>query len=108
LNKYNQFILDQILTTHQQQKLKKRIKKQVLFILLLNDRINSSIELNDKQKEEPMDISDAQASFGSDGIIESHPTSALMIESTSTIEKSTTTVQSPTQPKIAVSVVFFL
>jgi hypothetical protein len=57
-----------------------------------------------------MDISDAQASFGSDGIIESHPTSALMIESTSTIEKSTTTttVQSPTQPKITVSVVVFL
>ncbi|CAF3336629.1 unnamed protein product [Rotaria socialis] len=35
------------------------------------------IELNDKPKNEPMDTSDAQASLGSDGIIDSHPTSAL-------------------------------
>jgi hypothetical protein len=57
-----------------------------------------------------MDTSDAQASLGSDGIIESHPTSVLMIESTSTIEKSTTTttVQSPPQPKILVNILFFL
>ncbi|CAF5219893.1 unnamed protein product, partial [Rotaria magnacalcarata] len=38
------------------------------------------IELNDKPKNEPMDTSDAQASFGSDGIIDSHPTSALTIQ----------------------------
>jgi hypothetical protein len=68
------------------------------------------IDLDNRPKEEPMDTSDAQASLGSDGIIESHPTSVLMIESTSTIEKSTTatTVQSPTQPKILVNILFFL
>ena len=58
-----------------------------------------------------MDTSDAQASLGSDGIIESHPrTSALIIESASTIEKSTTTPLSspPLQPKILVNVLFFL
>ncbi len=53
-----------------------------------------------------MDTSDAQVSLGSDGIIESHPTSALIIESTSASEKSTK-VQSPTQSKISVSILFF-
>ncbi len=51
-----------------------------------------------------MDTSDAQASLGSDGIIESHPTSGLMIESTSV----STTGQSPTQPKNTVSLLLFL
>jgi hypothetical protein len=68
------------------------------------------IDLDDRPKEEPMDTSDAQASLGSDGIIESHPhTSGLLIESTSTIEKSTTTtIVSPVQPRILVNVLFFL
>jgi hypothetical protein len=51
-------------------------------------------ELIDKPKEEPMDTSDAQASFGSDGIIESNPTSV--------IDKSTK-VQLPTPSKISIS-----
>ena len=55
-----------------------------------------------------MDTTDAQASLGSDGIIESHPSSALMIESTSVIETTTTTVQSPTQQKVIVSILFSL
>jgi hypothetical protein len=53
-----------------------------------------------------MDTSDAQASLGSDGIIESHPTSALIIESASVSEKSTK-AQSPIQSKISVNVLFF-
>jgi hypothetical protein len=64
-------------------------------------------ELNDKPKEEPMDTSDAQASFGSDGVIESNPTSALLIESTSATEKSTD-LPSPTQSKISVNSLIFL
>jgi len=54
-----------------------------------------------------MDTSDAQASFGSDGIIESNPTSALIMESTSVIDKSTK-VQSPTQSKIPVNTLLVL
>ncbi len=46
-----------------------------------------------------MDTSDAQASFGSDGIIESNPTSV--------IDKSTK-VQSPTQSKLSVNTLFVL
>jgi hypothetical protein len=53
-----------------------------------------------------MDTSDAQASLGSDGIIESYPTSALNIECTSVIETSTK-IQSPVQSKISVSVFIF-
>jgi hypothetical protein len=49
-----------------------------------------------------MDTSDAQASLGSDGIIESHPRSALLIESTSATEKSSD-VPSPTQSKASVN-----
>jgi hypothetical protein len=58
------------------------------------------IEFNDKPKEEPMDTSDAQVSFGSDGIIESQSTSALIIETTSVTEKST---KVPSPSKISVN-----
>lgn len=55
-------------------------------------------------KEEPMDTADAQASLlGSDGIIESNPTSTLMIECASVITTSTTG-QSPTQQKVTVGI----
>ncbi|CAF4587405.1 unnamed protein product [Rotaria sp. Silwood1] len=63
---------------------------------------NQLTELNNKPKDEPMDTSDAQASLGSDGIIDSQPTSALIIESTSVTEKSTK-VQSPNQSKTMIS-----
>jgi hypothetical protein len=49
-----------------------------------------------------MDTSDAQVSLGSDGILESHPTSALATEPTSVSEKPTK-VSSP----ISVSVLSF-
>lgn len=52
-----------------------------------------------------MDTSDAQASLGSDGIIESYPTCALIIESSSVIEKSSTN-QSPIQSRISVRFLF--
>ena len=66
-----------------------------------------STDIDDRPKEEPMDTADAQASLGSDGIIESHPTSALMIECASVITTSTTT-QSPIQQKSAVRIGCFL
>jgi len=53
-----------------------------------------------------MDTSDAQASLGSDGIIESYPASSHVIESTSVIETSTK-IQSPIQSKISVNVFIF-
>lgn len=63
-----------------------------------------STDMNDRPKEEPMDTSDAQASLlGSDGIIESNPTSALMIECASVVTTSTTG-QSPIQQKVTVSI----
>jgi hypothetical protein len=46
-----------------------------------------------------MDTSDAQASLGSDGLIESHPHPTPVIEST--------TVQSPTSSKITVNILLF-
>ncbi|CAF2591714.1 unnamed protein product [Rotaria sp. Silwood2] len=63
---------------------------------------NKLTELDNKPKDEPMDTSDAQASLGSDGIIDSQPTSALIIESTSVTEKSTK-VESPNQSKTIIS-----
>lgn len=67
-----------------------------------------STDIDDRPKEEPMDTADAQASLGSDGIIESHPTSALMIECASVTTTSTTT-QSPIRQKNTVHIeCFFL
>ena len=62
--------------------------------------------MNDQPKNEPIDTSDAQASLGSDGDIESHPTSALNVKSTSVVGESPK-VQSPTQSKISVYGFFF-
>lgn len=54
-----------------------------------------------------MDTADAQASLGSDGIIDSHPIAAPMIQSTPANEKSSK-AESPVQSKITVSVFCFV
>jgi len=82
------------------------IKKQVHNKKIINSQFTSFIESDDKPKEEPMDTSDAQVSLGSDGILESNPTSALATEPTSVSEKPTK-VSSPTQNKISVSILSF-